>query len=117
MDKRHLIATVALNTGLDEETVCKVFDEIEEIVLDQLKNGKEIHWGSFIRMWTTFKRPALPTGAVCHKDTDTIKLRYRMPNCAFASKIIRPMKEEVFNIADKSLHSESSSRKNKGPSG
>ena len=102
MNKKGLIKAIANDTEVDEETVGKVLDSVEQTILEQLVQGEEIHWGSFIRMWTTLKRPTLSTGAMIYKDTEKAKFRYRAPNCTFASMITRPMKENVFNIVDES---------------
>ena len=101
MDKKHLFAQVASNTGLPQEMVESVLNSLEDVMVDQLRHGEQVHWGGFMRAWTVLKRPTLPSGKYMFKDNGTRKMRYLSPVCRFGATIVQSMKKEPFNAANK----------------
>lgn len=101
MNKNGLCKEVADITQLPEETVIKVLDAVEKVICRLMNNGDELHWVGFLRMWTVIKKPVYSNGKAIYRDTAEVKVRFRMPQCIFAGKVIQPMKKSYFNIARK----------------
>ena len=101
MDKKHLFSQVASNTGLPQDTVESVLNSLEDVIVEQLRHGEQVHWGGFIRAWTVLKRPTIPSGKYAYTDGSGRKIRYLSPMCRFGATVVQRMKKEQFNAADK----------------
>ena len=101
MNKNNLCLKIAANTGLPREEVETVLDSLEEVTVQLLNQGDQLHWGGFFRAWTVLKRPALPSSKLRYKDTQTSKILYILPCCTFGTKVMQGMKKTYYNTADK----------------
>ena len=101
MNKNNLCFRVAEYTELPVETVEAVLNSLEDVVIQTLERGDQLHWGGFFRAWTVRKRPTAAAGKPIHPDTSNSKIRYLMPCCAFGAKVVQPMKQRKFNCAKK----------------
>lgn len=104
MDKQHLCRTIAVQTGVAEDVVDRILNSLEEVVVQVLKEGDQLHWGGFLRAWTVIKRPALPSSKLKYKDTNACMIRYRLPCCTFGGKVVQGFKKELFNAVDRRNH-------------